>query len=291
MGLGTVQFGMDYGISNQTGQTALEEAKEILETARRSGISIIDTAASYGKSEEVLGLLLPKEHSFRITTKLPGLVPANGGDFDSEEVVRLMEGSLLRLKQRSVYALILHRADDLLTPYGEMIMRGLQKCKRMGFTEKIGVSIYAEDQIEELISRFPIDLIQAPVNLFDQRLIHNGFLKRCKQQGIEVHARSVFLQGLLCMEPLELPSYFLPYAAQINKFRSYISERGISPIGAALSFVNDIPEVDAFVCGVNRQEQLQQLVSLLRQPTKWLDYSQFAATDPAFLNPSQWKIS
>jgi aryl-alcohol dehydrogenase-like predicted oxidoreductase len=155
---------------------------------------------------------------------------------------------------------------------------------------KIGVSVYAEDKIHELISRYPIDLIQAPVSILDQRLVQNGFLKRCRSLGIEIHARSVFLQGVLCMDPEQLPDYFRPYQAQIRKLRSYLSEHGVNPIEAALSFVNEMKEIDTFVCGVNNREQLQQLVYSLRRSNRELDFAPFAVSDPALLNPSQWII-
>jgi aryl-alcohol dehydrogenase-like predicted oxidoreductase len=291
LGLGTVQFGMDYGVANKNGKTPFEEAREIMRSAEQNGISVIDTAALYGDSEKVLGMLLPKQHSFRITTKLPGLLPQAGKRFNPNEVVRLLSESLARLRQKHVYGVILHRGDELLSLYGDEIMKGLQKCKQLGLTMKIGVSAYAEDQVSEIISCYPIDLIQVPVNLFDQRLVRNGFLNRCKSLGIEVHARSVFLQGLLTMEPQELPSYFQPHAEHIQSFHRFLSEQGLSPIDAALSFVNELPVIDTFVCGVNRHEQLLQLVSLLRQPAKGLDYSNFASSESALLNPSLWKIS
>ncbi|QJD87191.1 aldo/keto reductase [Cohnella herbarum] len=291
LGLGTVQFGMNYGVSNTGGQTSLEEAREILDLAEESGISVIDTAAVYGESEEVLGKLLRKRHSFRITTKFPALIPQDRCSFESNEVVSLMTESLKRLGQRNVYGLLLHRADELLSPYGDEIMKGLQKCKRMGLAEKVGVSVYAEDRINELINSYPIDLIQVPVNLFDQRLVRNGFLNRCQSMGIEVQARSVFLQGLLCMEPYNLPAYFRPYVGRLQSFHRYISERGITPVEAALSFVDGLPEIDAFVCGVNRCDQLRQLVASMRNPAKGLDFSKFASTDSSLLNPSLWKTS
>ncbi len=293
LGLGTAQLGMDYGVANRNGQTSMAEAREILWAAEQNEVSVIDTAALYGDSERVLGMLLPKrhQHSFRIITKLPGLLPQNGAAFDSNEVVRLLEQSLTRLRQENIYGVILHRAEDLLSVYGDEVMKGLQKCKRLGLATKIGVSVYAEDPVNELISRYPIDLIQVPVNLFDQRLVRNGFLSRCKSLGIEVHARSVFLQGLLCMEPQELPAYFGPHAEQIMGFHRFAQDQGITPIEAALSYVNELPVIDAFVCGVNRHEQLLQLVSLLRKPSRVLDYSSFASSESALLNPSLWKIS
>ncbi|RED65058.1 aldo/keto reductase [Cohnella lupini] len=293
LGLGTAQLGMDYGVANRNGQTSMAEAREILWAAELNGISVIDTAAVYGDSERVLGMLLPKQHqhTFRIITKLPGLLPQDGSGISSNEVVNRLMESLLRLRQEGVYGVILHRAEDLLSVYGDEVMKGLQKCKRLGLASKIGISVYAEDRVEELISRYPIDLIQVPVNLFDQRLVQNGLLSRCKSLGIEVHARSVFLQGLLCMDPLELPAYFRPHTEQILRFHSFVKEKGMSPVEAAMSYVNDLPVIDTFVCGVNRQEQLLQLIALASKSSHGFDYSDFASSEPSLLNPSLWKIS
>jgi len=289
LGLGTVQFGMRYGVSNRMGQTPGQEAGRILAYAAEHGVRVLDTAAIYGESEEVLGRMLPGWHSFDIVTKLPSLL-AEDGRFDAEAADRMLDRSLSRLRQSSVYGLLLHRAQDLLSSSGDEIMAWLLRCRQDGRVRKVGVSVYAEDDIDALSEQYPIQLIQAPVNIFDQRLIRSGALRRCRERGAEIHARSVFLQGLLLMEANEIPAYFRPFAPQIEGYRRYVRLKGLAPLEAALSYVNGLDELDAFICGVNDSAQLLQLVSALLGESGELDFTAFASTDPALLNPTQWQL-
>ncbi|WP_164472797.1 aldo/keto reductase [Cohnella candidum] len=292
LGLGTVQFGLPYGVSNRQGQTAPEEVRAILETAQELGVRVLDTAVLYGESEEVLGSRLWGNHGFDIVTKMPSLLAADGGRFDAAEADRLLEQSLGRLRQPSVYGLLLHRAGDLLSPQGDEIMEWLLGCRRRGLVEKVGVSVYAEDDVEGLAERYPLQLLQAPVNVFDQRLIRSGALRKCKERGIEVHARSVFLQGLLLMDKDEIPAYFRPYARHLEGYALFLQRTGLDAVEAALSYVDGLAEVDAFVCGVNDRAQLLQLAAALRNGLRRRsdEFAPFAARDPALLNPSQWKL-
>ena len=202
----------------------------------------------------------------------------------------MLAQSLTRLRQSSVYGLLLHRPDDLLSPAGDEVMAWLLRCREEGLVRKVGVSVYAEDDVDGLSARYPIQLLQAPVNIFDQRLVRSGALGRCKERGMEVHARSVFLQGLLLMETDELPAYFRPYARQIEGYRRYVRIKGRAPLEAALTYVNELEEVDAFVCGVNDCTQLLQLVSAVLGDGRGLDFSSFAVNDPALLNPARWQL-
>lgn len=289
LGLGTVQFGMDYGVSNRQGRTPPQEVGRILAYAAEHGVRVLDTAAIYGESEEVLGGLLPKWHRFDIVTKLPSLL-SEDGRFDAPAADRMLADSLTRLRQPSVYGLLLHRPNDLLSPAGDEVMAWLLRCREGGLAEKIGVSVYAEDDVDGLSARYPIQLVQAPVNIFDQRLVRSGALRRCRERGAEVHARSVFLQGLLLMESDELPAYFRPYAHQIEGYRRYVRINGLAPLEAALAYVNELEEVDAFVCGVNDCTQLLQLVSAVLGEGRGLDFASFAVNDPALLNPARWQL-
>ncbi|MBW5448355.1 aryl-alcohol dehydrogenase [Cohnella sp. CFH 77786] len=291
LGLGTVQFGMPYGVSNRQGQTAPGEVRAILEAAAERGIRVLDTAVIYGESEEVLGSQLPRSHGFDIVTKVPSLLREDG-TFDPASADRMLERSLSRLRQPSVYGLLLHRAGDLLSPRSGEVMEWLLECRRRGRVEKVGVSVYAEDDVAGLTERYPIQLLQAPVNIFDQRLVRSGALAACKARGVEVHARSVFLQGLLLMNEEEVPAYFRPYAPHLEGYRLFLRRRGIDPVEAALTYVNGLSEVDTIVCGVNDRAQLLQLVRALDGGGggRATDFAPFAAHDPGLLNPSQWKL-
>lgn len=289
LGLGTVQFGLDYGISNQAGRTPPEEVRNILQVAIASGIRVLDTAALYGTSEEVLGQSLPSDPAFDIVTK----TPVFASDCISFDDARLLEEtlhqSLSKLRQPGVYGLLMHNADNLLAENGELLMAKMLDLKRCGLVKKIGASVYAGDQIDRLLQRYPLDLVQLPVNVLDQRLLAGGQLARLKRAGVEIHARSAFLQGLLLMEPDSLPLYFESARAHLKGYHAYLREHGISPLQAALGFVVGLNEVDVVLCGINNRQQLDELIAVAQPLTDFDRLMDFAIDDPAILDPSRWQ--
>jgi len=188
--LGTVQFGFPYGVANQSGQVTRSEAKVMLDLAAASGIDTLDTAIAYGDSEACLGEV--GIGGFNIITKLPA-VPEN-----CDDIVGWVHGqiaaSLERLRVASVYGVLLHRPDQLLRRDGEVLFRALQSLKDNGQAQKIGVSINAPRELEELTAQYRFDLVQAPFSLIDRRLQTTGWLQRLKEAGMEIHTRSAFVQ-------------------------------------------------------------------------------------------------
>ncbi len=285
LGLGTAQLGMDYGLTNRAGRTSQEEAARILETAVQAGMAIIDTAAAYGSSEQALGKALAAKHPFRIVTKtLPGV--AGGQAAAAREGFRR---SLQRLGQRRVDALLVHRPADLLAPGGDELYRYLLQQRQRGAARSIGISAYSLQEVEEVLERYPIDLVQLPLSLFDQRPISNGLLQSLKSRSIEVHVRSVFLQGLLLADPQELPSHFDSLRPQLRSLGRACRRGGLSPLQASLGFVLDRAEVDCAIVGVCSRDQLLEIIQALRSPVPRLpDPQEWALHDEAILNPSKW---
>ena len=168
LGLGTVQFGLPYGISNKTGQVALDEIGKILQLAATSGMQIVDTAAGYGDSENVLGRSLAPAHDFLIVTKT---LPLRAEKVRREDVAKaeaVFEDSLRQLGQSSVYGLLVHHSADLLNPGGDRLYAALRRWKEEGRVKKIGVSVYAREEVDRLFDRYAFDLVQLPLNVFDQ---------------------------------------------------------------------------------------------------------------------------
>jgi len=288
LGLGTAQFGLDYGVSNRSGKTPASEVAAILREATAYGIEVLDTAPLYGDSEAAIGLALAGSDRFRIVTKTPAF---GRRAIDAEDAQHLRDTflqSLHKLGLRSVYGLLVHHGEDLLTRNGELLFEAASALKREGFVQKIGASVYSGEQIEAILGRFPVDLIQLPVNILDQRLVANGHLGRLKAAGIEIHARSVFLQGLLLMPPSMLPAYFDPVRAQLHRLREEIAAIGLKPVEAALGFVLGIEEIDVVLCGIN---DVAQLLEICGAAAKHADVSRLhhhAIHDAAILDPSRW---
>ena len=288
LGLGTAQFGLDYGVSNHEGQTSAEEVGRILAVAGKNGIRVIDTAALYGNSEEVVGRALPGDHPFKLVTKT---VRINSDQITPDDALLLeqtFERSLGKLRCSRVYGLMIHNADDLLARDGYRLFDSLLRLKSARLVQKIGVSVYAARQVDEILARFPIDIIQLPLNVFDQRLLCSGHLAKLKSAGVEIHVRSAFLQGLLLMPPETIPEAFASVKPHLIKYHAYLLEQNITPVQAALGFVSSLQEIDAVICGVNNHQQLEELI----QASEFLmdvDFSPFAFGDETILDPSQWR--
>lgn len=289
IGLGMAQFGFDYGVSNRNGKTPASEVERILAVAEANGIHVIDTAAGYGESEAVLGRTLPAEHRLKIVTKAPGFAGRAITNAEADELESAFRTSLARLGSSSLYGLLVHRADDLLGGGGQLMAR-MKSLQSAGLVEKIGASVYSAAQIDNLLAYCDIDLIQLPINMLDQRLLHSGHLAKLKKKGIEIHARSVFLQGLLLMLPDELPAFFEPIRGHLSECRAMILKQGVSPLAAALAFVQALEEVDVVICGVNDHRQLESLCKAAGAESRIDDYDRFALDDETFLNPANWRL-
>jgi aryl-alcohol dehydrogenase-like predicted oxidoreductase len=289
IGLGTTQFGLDYGISNRSGQVDESEVRQIIAIADRAGVRVVDTAPAYGDAEERLGRALAPDHHFRIVTKLPRLPEDLSADAVDGQVRTTVAAALGRLRAARVYGLLVHHVGDLLGPLGPMVWTTLESLRNEGAVEKIGASIYTARDLDALLERYPLQLVQVPLNVFDQRLVKSGHLARLTASGIEVHARSIFLQGLLLMEPDVLRDpYFEAARGHLEAFRSAASGAGCTPLQAAVSFVMSIDEIEAAVVGVTEAAQFAEIIAAAvpTLPRDW--YPPFAVHDERILDPSRW---
>jgi aryl-alcohol dehydrogenase-like predicted oxidoreductase len=286
LGLGTVQFGQSYGVSNRTGRIDPAQVAQILEEAIRDGVDLLDTAACYGESEAVLGIydLRP----FRVVTKTPRFNGQAISEMHARTLNETFQRSLSHLKLDSVYGLMCHDADDLLASGGARLYEAMAQLKADGLVEKIGVSVYDRSQIDALIERYPLDLVQLPVNVLDQRLIRGGQINRLKASGTEVHARSAFLQGLLLMDPEATPTYFTPVRPLLHKWHSAAADAGLMPLEAALAFVRNTLGIDAVIVGVTSFTEFLACKQAMGV-TKGFDATGLACDEPIFVNPSNWK--
>lgn len=291
LGLGTAQFGLDYGISNGEGRTPASEVKKILPLAAKFKMPVIDTAPQYGSSEKVIGRCLPGRHPFKIVTKTPVFKKDAVAGVDALFLKETFHDSLRKLRQKSVYALLVHHSTDLLSGNGGVLWQAMEELKEEGVVEKIGVSVYSPDQVDSILGSFRVDLIQFPLNVLDQRMIQNGRLRGLKALGIEVHSRSAFLQGLLLMSPARLPKYFSPFRQALTQYFEYIRATGLTPAQAALAFVCGISEIDVVIVGVNEARQLEELcrIQLSGTPLGKVKFSSFPIEDEMIINPCNWK--
>jgi aryl-alcohol dehydrogenase-like predicted oxidoreductase len=288
LALGTVQFGLPYGVSNKTGQVAPVEVVKILDLAATKGMRILDTASGYGNSESVLGMSFPKGHGFSIVTKT---LPVKADVIRQEEISKIeaaFERSLRHLGQPSVYGLLVHHSSDLLNPGGERLYESLLRWRSEGRVSKIGVSIYTKDECDRLFDQYAFDIVQLPLNVYDQRLVRDGTLKRLHANGVEVHVRSVFLQGVLLMPSEDLPEYLAALKPIHEDYILSLVQAGVSPLAAALGYLHQLPEVSAVLVGVENSQQLQECLDAAGHKPS-LDFQRFAVDNPLMLDPRVWR--
>lgn len=292
LGLGTVQFGVDYGISNTHGRCTPEEISSILSLAQESGVAVLDTAADYGTSEAEIGRALGGASSFRVVTKTPSLADLEDREAKCLRIRETLHRTLERLGTSGVYGLILHHCDDLLSADGEALFGTLRELQAEGLVEKIGVSLYNRSQIDRVLDKVQVGLVQVPVSVLDQRLVANGGLRRLKQAGAEVHARSIFLQGLVLMEPDRLPSHVMGAAPALRCLSRYAKEAGMSRLEVALAFIRNREELDCALVGVTARAELSEILAAWRRVKgRRLDADPLAVSDEAIVNPSLWRTA
>lgn len=283
LALGTVQFGQVYGIANRGGQIGLDEARAIIRFSRSSGIDTLDTAVGYGDSEARLGQI--GVHDWQVVSKLPG-IPASC-DNVPEWVMNTCGEALRRLKVKHLYGLLLHRPKQLLEKNGDRLYEALQKLKLNGAVQKIGVSVYAPSELDALYGRFQFDIVQAPFNILDRRLIDTGWLYRMSEQGTELHARSVFLQGLLLMKATERPEHFHRWTVLWAKYDNWLSRADLTPLQACIRYALSFLEFDKVVIGVDNLAQLKDILSAAMGPMPEVP-DDLHADDIDLLNPARW---
>lgn len=284
LALGTVQFGVEYGIANESGRVNSDEASRILAEAADSGIDLLDTAIGYGDSEHVLGQIGVAD--WKIVSKLPAMpdeCPDVGG-----WVAAQVAGSLARLGVDRLYAVLLHRPDQLFGSRGEQLLAALECLKADGCTEKIGISIYAPDELDRLFNGMHFDLVQAPLNILDRRLVDTGWSKHLKHLDVELHARSAFLQGLLLMPASRRPQKFGRWQSLWSEWDRWLDEVGLTPLQACLRFAHTVDGVDKIVVGVDSVVQLREILAASTGGPLTSTPSWPRQIDIDLINPSRW---
>ena len=286
LALGTVQFGTDYGINSGI-KVDPNEVTNIINCARNNDISLLDTAQLYGSSEKVLGDINTQD--FDIVTKSRGFDQEAITEKEAVFVINDLHKSLKLLKQKSLYAFLVHHGEDLLKPGGEMIFNQLQTLKKQGLVNKIGISAYIDNQLIEIIDSFDIDIIQLPMNILDSRLIDNGLLNKIYSKGIEIHTRSVFLQGLLLMDLDKRPKYFERWSSLWKFWNEWLADNKLSPLEASIRYMISKPEISRVLVGVDNKDQLQSIINAVDGNLPPIP-KELSTNDPDLLNPGNWKV-
>lgn len=293
--LGTVQFGMNYGIRGQK-QPSVEEACKMLDYATQNGITNIDTANAYGTAEDVVGCFLRKRtiargKLFIISKFKPNLLD----DVDEDKYYEVMKKNLFnsfdRLGTDYLDSYMLHSARYV---WNDAIIDTLARLKTEGYVRHCGVSVYEPDEALKVIERTNCDFMQLPYSIFDQRMKKNGvFEKATLLRKTQIHSRSAFVQGLILMNENEVPPFLSEARPIVKKIDGICKKYNISRIKLAMSFVKREDSISHLVFGVDNIEQLIEDIACfqdtIRDEVLETIGTEFSDIKAEVVMPSLWK--
>jgi len=253
------------------------------------GINHIDTASLYGDAEFVLGKYKNLQ-KFKIITKTSKILKSKVTKSDSLELIQAFKKSLDRLKVSNINGLLVHNTNDLLVEGGEYLIDSLKDLKSQNKVKRIGVSIYESKNLALICDRLKPDIVQLPLNVLDQRFIKDGSLDFLKKKGIEIQARSIFLQGLLFYNNSKFPIFFKKWEKILERWQASCNKQGFSFMEAALSFVINMKEIDRCIIGFENIKQLETCINFLKKKnTNRFDAKYLECDDINLINPTNWK--
>jgi len=281
--LGGVQFGQAYGVSNSiNSEIDDDELKQILEFAFFNNIRTIDTAQGYGNSESRLGR---HSNGFEFITKIT---------IDKDDELTIKESlfdSLAKLRKKQLYGVLIHRSSDLNDSYKRKeLFKALDFFKSENLIKNVGISIYDPQELVHSMKFYDFDIVQAPLNIFDTRLIRHDIYNDILKKNIKIHARSVFLQGLLLMKIDRIPAYFSPWMSDIKRVDNFFRKQDINKINYMINFVESFQNVESII-GVQSFQELKDIV----ESTKISNHTEFyhpdlSDSDIELINPSKWSV-
>jgi len=290
--IGSVHFGMPYGLK-ELNPIDISEITKILDYSYNNNINFIDTAVSYGDSESKIGKY-KFSYNFNIISKIPEYFNSSK-DIDSykywfnEQVIL----SKQRLQIDSFYAFLFHQPSDIFLFDIKSIRSFLDDQKKIHGINKLGISVYSPEEAMKALSIYPFEVIQFPFNVFDRRFEESGFLKYAKSLGIEMHARSIFLQGTL-INIDHNSNLYKSFSKEYSSWFKFVNDNKVSSQAAAINFIKMYKDIDAVVIGVRSLKELMEITDIIRSLKKQesLKYypSKLSSNNEELINPSFWSL-
>ena len=290
--LGTAQFGMEYGIQ-KSGQPTLTDALEMLKFAINNGVCAIDTAAAYGTAENIVGKYIKNNCEVRDQVKIisklsPDVLAGKQNDQYFKAMHDCINQSINRLNVDYLDICLFHNPAYLLD---EEAITALIRIKSAGLTRKVGVSVYTPDEAKIGI-KYGLDVVQVPYSVFDQRMEEQGVFELAMRKNVEVHSRSAFTQGLMLMSESNIPTDLNEVRPVVRAYSEFCSKAGCSRLEMALAFIERQDCIEYLVFGVDRKEQLSEIIDAYRKPINQDILSEaakrFARIDERLIMPSKW---
>ena len=286
---------MDYGIANNVGKPKIEDIEKMLVSAINNGINSFDTAPTYGDSERVLGNFLSQQKinhdEIVITTKIPKILDTVSLEKNFIKMRKHILDSLKNLNQNVISICLLHEPIEVSNE--DWMIKNLIRLKNEGLVKKIGISAYHPSEVEDFLNVSELDVIQIPINIFDNRLIVNGLLEELAKNNNLIFGRSIFLQGLITMDSKDTPNFLKIASPYIEEFEKLSEDFGLSKTEIAFSYVRDIQQIFSMVIGVDNTKQLSNNIELLDAPVlpenlRETILTKFANMPEKMINPSLW---
>lgn len=261
LSIGTAQFGFKYGICNTKGIVNIEEVRKIIKYSKSKKIYSIDTAEGYGKSHKVLGKLNLK--NCKITTKISNIKKKKIKNLENFITLKIQK-FLDDLNINKIHALLIHDASELRGKFGKNFYNVLQNLKKKKKILKVGVSVYNKKELDFILKTYNIDIVNLPISVANQEFVEDKYLIKLKKKKIEIHARSIFLQGLL------LTKYkFIPKKFKKNKFilewYDWLKINNYNSLEASIAFIKKIKHIDKIIVGVDNFDQLKMIVKAYKK--------------------------
>ena len=255
--IGTANFANQYGIIPSKNKINRKEIKKIFNYARLKKINFLDTAYSYNNDKILKDVNIK---NWNIVTKV---------NFKQAKENYLSKAKKI-LKINEFYGVLVHLKNtrEISSQNNYKLFQLLMKLKSKKIIKKIGFSTYTPEDINLLIKKFNFDFIQCPVNILDNRLIDNGLLKKLKKKKIEIHARSIFLQGLLLKNSTNFPKELKQFKTIFEDYQNYVNNLQMPKLEICLNYIRKIKEIDKIVIGINNKKQLVTIINSLNKKKK-----------------------
>jgi aryl-alcohol dehydrogenase-like predicted oxidoreductase len=289
--IGTTKFGMPYGVFNQV-QVASTEVEKIVNLAQKNGISCFDTAPEYGDAEKLIGIYADQVSRENSVTKVAKVSSSEVRNQDISRIDECFKQSLKLMKTRKCYGLLVHDVHDLYKPGYEKLVAWMNLQRELGVVQKIGASVYTPKEAEELYKTNKFNLIQIPCSVFDQRFHDSGVLHWLTAQGVEIHARSLFMKGVLaksCLSVHELEGEFPNSLLEHTKaFHQFLTDKNCTSYEICINYMKNHEDINRWIVGISSEEQLQRLINALDNEHNSINLENWAFDNYPVLDPRAW---
>ncbi len=282
--LGSANFGSNYGYKNN--KLKIKDLKKIIEKAKKENIKFFDTAFSYKNSEKNLGKFASK--SFEIITKIPK-VPSSKTNIKKWIKITINK-SFKNLKKAKIYGILIHDIKVLENKKkAKIILEYLEELKNKNKIKKIGISVYSLKELKKCFKVYNFQIVQFPFNIFDNRIIKSKLILKLKKKNVELHARSIFLQGLLLEDSKFFEKKFKTHKKKIIIFEKWIKKNNLNKLQACIKFAFNTKIIDKFVIGFSKYDQFIEIIKILKKRTVINSLpKELTNINSKLLNPKLW---